>query len=43
MAVVPGRVGLGVMGPSLDDAGNSGAGVRMLGKVARRWNLSVFA
>lgn len=43
MAVVPGRMGFGVMGPSLDDAGNSIAGVRMLGKVARRWNLSVFA
>lgn len=43
MAVVPGCMGLGVMGPSLDDAGNSIAGVRMLGKVVRRWNLSAFA
>lgn len=43
MAVVPGRMGFGVMGPSLDDAGNSIAGVRMLGKIARRWNLSVLA
>ncbi|WP_111641865.1 glutaminase A [Marinimicrobium alkaliphilum] len=43
MAVVPGRMGFGVMGPKLDAAGNSIAGVRMLGKVARRWNLSVFS
>lgn len=42
MAVVPGRMGLGVIGPALDEAGNSIAGVRMLGKLARRWKLSVF-
>ena len=43
MAVVPGRMGFGVMSPTLDSAGNSIAGVRMLGKVARHWKLSVFS
>ncbi len=43
MAVVPGRMGFGVIGPALDEQGNSIAGVRMLSKLARRWKLSVFA
>lgn len=42
MAVVPGRMGFGTMGPALDASGSSIAGVRMLGKLAQRWSLSVF-
>jgi len=43
MAVVPGRMGLGVIGPALDESGNSIAGVRMLRKLTTRWQLGVFA
>lgn len=42
MAVVPGRMGFGLIGPALDGCGNSIAGVRVLRKVVERWNLRVF-
>lgn len=42
MAVVPGRMGFSTMGPALDEHGNSIAGVNMLKKVTKRWNLAMF-
>ena len=42
MAVVPGRMGLSTVGPALDEHGNSIAGVNMLKKVAKRWDLAMF-
>lgn len=43
MAVVPGRMGLATIGPALDKKGNSIAGVRILAKLAQRWQLGVFS
>ncbi|WP_126787772.1 glutaminase A [Aliidiomarina sedimenti] len=43
MAVAPGRMGLATIGPALDDSGNSIAGVRILKKLAQRWQLGVFS
>jgi|SRR5690554_1379806 len=43
MAVVPGRLGFGLIGPALDDSGNSVAGVRILERLSQRWRLGVFA
>lgn len=42
MAVAPGRMGFGLIGPSLDANGNSIAGVRMLRQVVERRKLRVF-
>lgn len=53
MAVIPPRVrdeslpfkngcGIGVYGPSLDDKGNSIAGMRLLRHIANQWDLSLF-
>jgi glutaminase len=42
MALVPGSMGIGVIGPALDDKGNSIAGVHMLEALSSRWNLSIF-
>lgn len=42
MAVAPGRMGFGLIGPSLDADGNSIAGVRMLRQVVERRKLRVF-
>jgi len=42
MAVVPGRMGFGLIGPALDSNGNSIAGVRVLRKLVERWDLRVF-
>lgn len=43
MSVVPGRMGLGLIGPALDKSGNSMAGVRMLNKLSQRWQLAAFS
>lgn len=42
MALVPGKMGIGVVGPSLDEKGNSIAGVKVLAQLARELNLSIF-
>jgi glutaminase len=42
MACVPGRMGIGVVGPALDSKGNSIAGVRVLEDLSREINLSIF-
>jgi glutaminase len=42
MAVVPNRMGIGVIGPALNDKGNSVGGIRLLEKLSREWNLSMF-
>ncbi|MFC0301284.1 glutaminase [Virgibacillus soli] len=34
--------GIGVFGPSLDDKGNSVAGIRLLRHIASQWDLSIF-
>jgi glutaminase len=41
LAASPGRLGLGVFGPALDERGNSVAGIHMLGALARELELSV--
>lgn len=43
LAVAPGRMGFGVIGPALDESGNSIAGVRILNKLCKRWKLAVFS
>ena len=43
MAVVPNRMGIGVIGPSLDEKGNSIAGVKLLKDLSKEYNLSIFA
>ncbi len=42
MAVVPGRMGIGVYSPLLDTKGNSIAGKRILEKISRSLNLNIF-
>jgi len=42
MAVVPGRMGIGIYSPGLDKKGNSVAGVKMLERLSREMNLSIF-
>ncbi|MGL4402186.1 MAG: glutaminase A [Fusobacteriaceae bacterium] len=42
MAVVPGKMGIGVFGPSLDTKGNSIAGISVLADLASRLDLSIF-
>ncbi|ABR49764.1 Glutaminase [Alkaliphilus metalliredigens QYMF] len=42
MASVPKKMGIGVVGPSLDEKGNSIAGVRVLQKMAEDYGLSIF-
>lgn len=42
MAVVPGRMGIGIYSPSLDKKGNSVAGIRVLRRLSRQLNLSIF-
>lgn len=42
VAVVPGRQGIGVFGPSLDPKGNSLAGLKVLEDLSRELNLSIF-
>ena len=42
MAVVPTRMGIGIFSPSLDDKGNSIAGIQMLEKLSHQLYLSIF-
>ncbi|OLS36349.1 glutaminase A [Alkalihalophilus pseudofirmus] len=42
MAAIPGRMGIGVLGPDLNEHRNSIAGIRLLRNISERWNLSLF-
>lgn len=42
MATVPGRMGIGVFGPALDDKGNSAGGIKVLEYVSNKLDLSIF-
>lgn len=42
LGVVPGRMGIGVIGPALDEKGNSVAGVELLRRLSEEWRLSLF-
>ncbi|KAB3534844.1 glutaminase A [Alkaliphilus pronyensis] len=42
MSVVPSKMGIGVIGPSLDSKGNSIAGVKVLEELSKEFNLSIF-
>lgn len=42
MAVVPGRMGIGIYSPALDKKGNSIAGIRILRRLSRTLELSIF-
>lgn len=42
MCSVPHGVGIGIYGPSLDDRGNSVAGMKLLEGLSSRYNLSIF-
>lgn len=42
MAVVPGRMGIGAFGPSLDEKGNSIAGIKILEELSKKLGLSIF-
>ena len=42
MAVVPGRMGIGIFSPSLDNKGNSIAGIQTLKRLSEKLELSIF-
>lgn len=42
MGAVPGRMGIGVVGPSLDEKGNSIAGIKVLEELSKQLDLSIF-
>lgn len=42
LSVVPGRMGIGIYGPSLDSKGNSIAGINLLEDLSEQLNLSIF-
>ncbi|MEH7225484.1 glutaminase A [Bacillus sp. JJ1566] len=42
MGAVPGKFGIGIFGPALDDKGNSIAGIRLLELLSKNYNLSMF-
>ncbi|MBP1156695.1 MULTISPECIES: glutaminase A [unclassified Paenibacillus] len=42
MALVPGRYGIGVIGPALNDKGNSTAGVHLLQTLSEQFDWSIF-
>src|SRR5690606_26390681 len=42
MALVPGSMGIGVIGPALDERGNSVGGIELLACLSRRLDLSIF-
>lgn len=42
MAIVPNKYGIGVYGPSLDDRGNSIAGIKLLEMLSKTFSLSIF-
>lgn len=43
MAVVPNRMGIGVIGPAIDDKGNSVAGIRVLEDLSKTFGLHLFS
>lgn len=43
MAVVPGKMGIGVIGPAIDEIGNSVAGVQILETLSNEFRLHLFA
>lgn len=42
LAVVPGKMGIGVIGPSLDEKGNSIGGVKVLEDLSKEFDLNIF-
>jgi len=42
LALVPGRMGIGVFGPALDKKGNSITGTRLLEDFSKKLGLSIF-
>ncbi|WP_010677532.1 glutaminase A [Bacillus timonensis] len=42
LGAVPGKFGIGIFGPALDDKGNSIAGIRLLELLSKTYNLSMF-
>ncbi|WP_077620785.1 glutaminase A [Bacillus sinesaloumensis] len=42
MGSVPGKFGIGIFGPALDDKGNSIAGIKLLELLSKNYNLSMF-
>lgn len=42
LCAVPKKMGIGVFGPALDDMGNSVAGIKVLEKISKDLNLSIF-
>ncbi|WP_066289550.1 glutaminase A [Bacillus sp. FJAT-29937] len=42
LAVVPEKFGIGIFGPSLDEKGNSIAGIKLLEELAVQYNFSIF-
>lgn len=42
LSAVPGRFGIGIYGPSLDEIGNSVAGIKFLDMLSNRYHLSMF-
>ena len=42
LAAVPGRMGIGVIGPALDKKGNSIAGIKVLQELSKELDLSIF-
>lgn len=43
LSVVPGGMGVGIIGPALNAHGNSVAGLRMLKQLSKEWQLGTFA
>ena len=42
MANCPNRMGIGIFSPALDKKGNSVAGIKMLERISKKWELSIF-
>ncbi|MCC3357954.1 glutaminase A [Bacillus sp. REN16] len=42
MGAVPGKFGIGIFGPALDEKGNSIAGIKLLELLSKNYNLSMF-
>lgn len=42
LAAVPGRFGIGIFGPALDDKGNSITGMKLLKLLSKTYSLSIF-
>ena len=42
MAIVPGKIGIGIYSPGLNRKGNSLAGIKALELLSQTWELSIF-